>query len=119
MDTKSWGSSLWRSLFCIAMNYPEKINSASMKHKRIRREYERFFDSLMYVLPCSYCRDSTLNILRKVVPLDFSGRESLMLTLYLWKCMVNVKLDAQKGIKNRKHVSFKTVFNKYAKHCTH
>ncbi len=114
MDTKKWGKPMWDTLFCIAMNYPDKFDKNKKEHISIRKEYELFFHSLMYVLPCTYCRDSTINVISKAVPLDFSGNFELMLTLYLWKIMVNEKLDEQKRVRSkRKTLPFVKVYQKY------
>jgi len=114
MDSKYWGKSLWHSMFCIAANFPETYDAKNKEHRSIRKRQKAFFDTLPHVLPCYYCRESTLNVLTKVAPLDYSGRRQLMATLYVWKAMVNEKLTSQDN-KHRHLPSFDTVYKKYTK----
>lgn len=112
MDTKKWGKSLWTTMFAIAMNFPEKIDKKNKEHQRILRWYRQFYKSIPHVLPCSYCRCSSVQVISKVVKWDFRSRESLMLSIYLWKSIVNEKLNAQDN-GNRKSPPFEEIMTKY------
>jgi len=46
-----WGTGLWKTMYSIAFNYPEKNPSWSQK-----RSVVAFFDSLKILLPCDNCR---------------------------------------------------------------
>ena len=112
MDTKLWGNPLWTVMFAIAMNYPEKIDPKNSKHQKILRRYRRFYNSIPHVLPCMYCRCSAVEVISKVAILNFEGRKPLMASLYLWKSVVNEKLNAQDNGK-RKSPPFEKVLARY------
>lgn len=99
-------------MFAIAMNYPEKIDQKNKKHLNIMRRYKRFYGSIPFILPCIYCRCSTVHVISKVARLNFDGRVALMMSIYLWKSIVNEKLNAQDN-KNRKNPPFEKVLAKY------
>lgn len=117
MDTKLWGNPMWTTMFAVAMNFPETIDPKNSKHRQIVRRYRRFFHSIPYVLPCSYCRCSAVEVLTKVAKINFEGRRSLMASIYLWKSIVNEKLNAQDNRK-RKSPPFEKVLAKYGAYST-
>jgi len=81
MDTKYWGPSGWKFLHLItfsnAISHPSKIRC--------------FFESLPYVLPCKFCRQS-LSEYMKEIPVDTAAPAK-----WLWKIhnCVNEKLRSQ------------------------
>jgi hypothetical protein len=50
MDSKIWGKSGWKFLFCIAYEYPREPTYTDIQN------YERFFQSLQFILPCESYR---------------------------------------------------------------
>jgi len=52
MLTSIWGPMLWIFLHIISFNYPVQPTPEMQKN------YKQFFDSLQFILPCSYCRDN-------------------------------------------------------------
>ena len=48
--TKDWGPKLWYSLHIITFNYPDTPTIID------KQNFETFFTSLQYVIPCSLCR---------------------------------------------------------------
>jgi hypothetical protein len=84
----------------------------------MKKRYAAFYDSVPYVLPCVYCRDSTILVLSKVAPIDLTlGRRHLMATLYVWKALVSQKLSLQ-DFKDRELPGFLEVYNKYVSQLT-
>jgi hypothetical protein len=49
--SKDWGPKLWYSLHVITFNYPDNPSIFD------KQNYETFFTSLQYVIPCSICRE--------------------------------------------------------------
>jgi len=114
MDTKKWGKPLWTTMFAVAANFPEEIDEKNKEHRKILHWYRQFFKSIPHILPCSYCRCSSENVISKVVKWDFRSRESLLFSIYLWKSIVNEKLNAQDNRK-RKSPPFEQVVARYRK----
>lgn len=54
MVTSVWGPSLWHTLHTISFNYP--VNPTVKDKVR----YMKFMKSLVYVLPCRYCRENLI-----------------------------------------------------------
>ena len=59
-DPMLWGQHMWVTLYMIAFGYPicnKRIRTCSDGRNviKIRTEYERFFRSLIFVLPCGSC----------------------------------------------------------------
>lgn len=52
MDTEVWGPAAWLFIHSIALAYPDQN-----PEPEIRENYKKFFDSLVSVLPCAYCRN--------------------------------------------------------------
>lgn len=57
--TKDWGPKLWYSLHIITFNYPDNPTFSD------KQNYENFFTSLQYVIPCSLCRQHYRDHLEK------------------------------------------------------
>ena len=90
MDTRFWGPSGWKLLHLITYNYP--INPTYQE----KQDYGLFFNSLKYILPCKYCRNS-LNKFYKQLPIEehLASKETLTLWLYKIHNKVNNKLRKQ------------------------
>ena len=97
MKTKYWGPNAWNFLFCsILGTYPEKIDIKNKDHIKLKKEFKGLFNSLCFILPCIFCRDSYKNFI-KDIPIDpyLSGRIELCNWLYKLKDKVNKKLIKQ------------------------
>ena len=90
MDTRFWGPDGWHLLHSIAYKYPSNPN------KTTKLKYKRFFNSLPYILPCVYCRNS-LHRFYKELPLEKSLHNNELLFEWLYKIhnKVNDKLKNQ------------------------
>jgi Erv1/Alr family protein len=100
-STKKFGPALWHSLFCIAINYPKKIDIVNNpSHKHLVKYYKRFFSDLQYIIPCIHCRNSYKNFI-KIYKIDnyLNSRKQLVLWLYKIKDLVNKKLISQEKSK--------------------
>ena len=98
MDTKFWGPSGWKFLHLITF-------SDAVKHtSKIRC----FFETLPYVLPCKFCRQS-LSEYMEDLPLDTADPAK-----WLWKIhnCVNRKLQKQ-GLNSKDDPPFKSVKELY------
>jgi hypothetical protein len=60
MLTSVWGPPMWHMLHTISFNYPVKPS------KDDKDNYYNYFKSLIYILPCRYCRDNLKNNFKKV-----------------------------------------------------
>lgn len=97
MKTSFWGSNAWNFLFCSVLGtYPEKIDNKNKNHIKIKKEFKNLFNSLCYVMPCIFCRDSYKKFI-KDLPIDeyLDGRINLCFWLYKLKDKVNKKLIKQ------------------------
>jgi len=88
MQTVKWGPGLWVGLHCMTYNYPENPTLDDKNH------YKNFFDSLKYMLPCIYCRES-YKIYLKYLPIDefLNDRYGVTYWLYSLHNLVNQKLQ--------------------------
>ena len=110
IKSKEFGC-IWKTMFIVAMTYPEKYDGRKRDHKAKKQTLELFYSSLTKVIPCKFCRDFC-SILEEKKPLDFSGRVPLMYSIYLWKDLVNKKLIAQ-GNKRDPSPPFNQIKNYY------
>ena len=97
MKTNFWGPNAWNFLFCCILGtYPEKIDNKNKAHIKIKKEFINLFNSLSFVMPCIFCRDS-YSIFIKELPIDshLGGRVQLCFWLYKLKDKVNKKLIKQ------------------------
>jgi hypothetical protein len=112
MDTRFWGPDGWHLLHSIAYKYPSNPN------KTTKQKYKRFFNSLPYVLPCVYCRNS-LQRFYKELPIENSlhNNEALFEWLYEIHNKVNNKLKKQgfTSKPNPKLDKVKKFYKKYVK----
>lgn len=97
MKTTYWGPNAWNFLFCsILGTYPEKIDNKNKNHIKIKKEFKNLFNSLGYIMPCIFCRES-YKVFIKDIPLDqhLDSRVNLCFWLYKIKDKVNKKLIKQ------------------------
>lgn len=94
MDTRFWGPSGWKLLHLITYGYPTHPTSQD------KQDYGLFFNSLKYILPCKYCRNS-LTKFYKQLPIEehLASRETLTTWFYEIHNKVNNKLRRQKLLK--------------------
>jgi len=65
MDPSIWGKHGWKFIHFVAQGYPDKPSQEQ------KLQYKNFFNSIQYVLPCSFCRDHyTQNLINN--PIDDS-----------------------------------------------
>jgi hypothetical protein len=101
MQTSEWGSSQWKFMHNIAFNYP--INP-TVEHKKYHKQY---FESLGYILPCKYCRDSYQQYLKDIsIDNYLDTRAGLIFFVYQLHDKVNQKL-------NKGSIPFKTMVRNY------
>jgi len=100
--TKIWGPSGWTFGHSIAFGYPIEPTD---KHKA---DYRIFFESLMNVLPCSFCRDSYHKFIMegntKFTDDKLQNRETLTKWFYDIHNAVNNKLGIDYGVTYDDHV---------------
>ena len=118
MDTTFWGPDGWKLLHLITYNYPSKP-SLKMKAK-----VKNFFNTLPYILPCVYCRNS-LAAYFKELPVEkaLKNRDTLFKWLFDIHNKINMKLRIQNlNKKNDPSLSkiknfYKTYTNKNNRSC--
>ena len=94
MVVSLWGPAMWHSLHTISFNYPIKPSKSDKKN------YKEFITSLTHVLPCKYCRDNLVKIL-KVLPMTsarMKDRNSFSRYMYLLHEKVNKNLGKKSGL---------------------
>ena len=111
VKSKEFGC-IWKTMFLIAMSFPEKYNPKCKTHVKKLKHFNCFYNSLQYVVPCKFCRSFMQTLIVKKIPLDFSGRIPLMYTIYLWRDTVNRKLIMQ-GNNCKPSPSFTEVLSYY------
>ena len=96
MQTTKWGPSAWDTFFIFSRNYPDKLNEKNKEHLLIKKSTKQFYASLIYILPCKYCRESFKGFF-KTIPIDeyLGCKDDLTYWLYLVKDLVNKKLINQ------------------------
>ena len=97
MRTTFWGPNAWNFLFSSVLgSYPENIDIKNKEHIKIKKEFKNLFNSLGYVMPCIFCRESYRKFIKES-PLDnhLSGRIKLCFWLYKLKDKINKKLIKQ------------------------
>lgn len=112
MQTSVWGPQAWDTFFIFSRNYPYIINIENKEHMLIKKSTKEFYKSLIYILPCKYCRES-YKIFWKKIPIDnhLNRRNDLTYWLYLIKDLVNKKLIEQEKIELDKQIK-EGIFNK-------
>jgi hypothetical protein len=88
MQTVKWGPGLWIGLHCMTFNYPETPTQTDKDH------YKTFFESLTFMLPCVYCRES-YTIYIKYLPINDFLHDRFGITYWLYRIhnLVNQKLQ--------------------------
>lgn len=94
MLTSVWGPSLWHTLHTISFNYPVKPT----ENEKMR--YMKFMKSLVYILPCRYCRENLVknyksNPIRKS---DMKDRNAFSRYVYNLHEIVNKMLGKDSGL---------------------
>ena len=84
MDTRFWGPSGWKLLHHATFVY---ITSD-------KKAYDKFFESIPYILPCKYCRASLTDNYEKE-PVNLDSQAKLVHWLYKIHNLVNGKLRGQ------------------------
>jgi len=115
IKSKEFGC-FWRSMFLVAMCYPEKIDTYNSEHVKKMKHYKNYYRSFEYVIPCKFCRDFIRTDLKRKHPLDFSGRVKLMKSIYIWKDTVNKKLINQNCPRTRPSPAFSKVLKRYERY---
>ena len=94
IKTTFWGPHAWAFLFStIAGSYPIRIIKTNKEHLQIVKGFQQMFKSLIYTLPCIYCRQS-FAVFMKEIPINNyeNSRRMMMYWLYLIHDRVNKKL---------------------------
>lgn len=107
MNTQFWGPDGWKLLHSIAQNYP--VNP-DVKTQQL---YVNFYESIKYVLPCIYCRNSYTEYIEQLPVRDFTkNRDSMTRWLYELHNKVNGKLRGQ-GLLHEQDPVYKEVVRRY------
>jgi hypothetical protein len=111
IKTSYWGPNAWNFLFSsILGTYPEKIDNKNKDHIKIKTEFKNLFNTLAFILPCIFCRESYAKFIKEM-PIDtyLTGRIELFTWLYKLKDKVNKKLIKQETeCYNSEHVKLLT-----------
>jgi hypothetical protein len=94
MMTSVWGPPMWHVLHTISFNYPIKPTAEQKKH------YFNFYNGLVFILPCKYCRDNlTNNFINLPLTMDvFKNRNSLSRYIYQLHENINTMLNKKSGL---------------------
>lgn len=103
MDSKIWGKSGWKFLFCVAYEYPKEPTYTDIQN------YERFFQSLQFILPCESYRRQYSKLYTQV-PIE----PYLTTTRYLFQWVLNMHNLVNKEI-GRPLITHKDVLSVYFK----
>ena len=108
--TKVWGPPGWMFLHSVTFGYPVKIDDYNESHVIRREKMKDFFETLGFVFPCKYCRESYHKFIKEL-PIDnfLDGRKSLTKWLYKIHNKVNNKL----GVPKCDIPSFEDVYKEY------
>ena len=88
MDPNIWGPQLWFSLHIITLNYPNNPSDIE------KNNFKNFFESLIYVIPCNYCRHN-FKIHMKKLPIEhaLNNKNSLVKWLFNIHNLTNQHLN--------------------------
>lgn len=107
MNTSFWGSSGWTFLHTLTFIYPEHPSYSD------KVKMENFMNSISYILPCKYCRNSFSKYIKSLPINEFlDNREKLIEWLYKIHNKVNKKLRSQ-GLCKHKNPTFDDVIKIY------
>ena len=95
MLTTVWGPSMWHFLHTMSFNYPVKPTTND------KRRYKEFMKSLVYILPCKYCR---INLKKnyKCLPINnkvMKNRNTFSKYVYNLHEHINKMLGKKSGLK--------------------
>lgn len=86
MNSEMWGSEGWFFLHMVAVNYPEQPT------EKEKRDYRRFFESLVNVLPCPICGVHLAeNMANNPIKLDSRNE------LFSWTVDIHNAVNAKNG----------------------
>ena len=97
LRTKVWGPPGWVFFHCVAFGYPMDPKAFNKKNGgNVKKRYKTFYESLGYIFPCKYCRDSYRKFIKEI-PVDkyLDSRVSLTYWTFLIHNKVNKKLGAK------------------------
>ena len=112
--TKVWGPPGWVFLHCVSFGYPTDPTSFDkLKGQAIGTtviNYRNFFQSLGFIFPCVYCRNSYQDFIKELPLTDdvLSSRDSLV--KWLWDIHNKVNNKLQIRYRNSK---LKNIISKY------
>jgi len=101
MDTRFWGPSGWKLLHSATFAYEPQF----------KQDYELFFETIPYILPCKFCRTSLTDFYEQY-PLQIVSRDSLIKWMYTIHNCVNQKLRDQ-NLNPHANPSLKQVITMY------
>ena len=81
-----WGPHGWKFMHFVALGFPDQPTDQD------RSSYQRFYESLQYVLPCHSCATHYQDNLRKY-PIDLKDRDSLLRWTFAIHNEVNQRKD--------------------------
>lgn len=101
MNPNIWGSSAWLFLHTVTLNYPVKPSETD------KLNYKNFFNSLKYIIPCSYCKHN-YNIHINNLPIDkfLNNKNNLI------KWLFHIHNKTNKHL-NKPSITFKEFIYKY------
>ena len=101
MDPNIWGPQLWFSLHIITLNYPNNPSDVE------KNNFKNFFESLIYVIPCNYCRHN-FKIHMNKLPIEhaLNNKNSLVKWLFNIHNLTNQHL-------NKKIFTYQEFISKY------
>ena len=108
--TKVWGPAGWVFLHSCVMGYPVKIDENNKNDRKRKKMTKNFFETIGFVFPCRYCRDSYKEFIKEI-PIDrhLGTRRSLARWLYRIHNKVNKKL----GVPKCDIPTFQEVYDRY------
>lgn len=88
MEPTLWGPHVWAAIHVICLGAPEHFKGEQLS-------YQKFFDSLPYVLPCAKCKEHLLQHLEKN-PMDaaLAGGKT---TLFTWSVQLHNAVNRSLG----------------------
>ena len=104
MDPNVWGPKLWFVIHTMALNYPDNPTYDD------KRNYENFFNSLQFVIPCDKCRiHYTERINKNPVINHLENSDSL------FRYTIEIHNDVNKSLRKRTYI-YDEVIKIYKKH---
>lgn len=113
--TKIWGPPGWLFLHSVTFGFPDDPNHPDHKHRV--KHYANFFNSLGYVLPCKYCRDSYNEYIQELPIEPFLESRARIIE---WLFTIHEKVNDKLGVPHCDRPSLEEVkerFEKYRANC--